>query len=127
MDIDGGTLALAFALTSVPAFLVARSLARSAQRRDPDLQQSRLALLLARLMRIVGAAMLAAAAAMLWAGNDSSRVVLVVLGVALVVNATTILVNNSYPGRPAMLTAIDAGHWLGVLLVMGVVVGAFGS
>ncbi|HZX80274.1 MAG TPA: hypothetical protein VFE72_04885 [Lysobacter sp.] len=86
MDIDGGTLALAFALTSVPAFLVARSLARSAQRRDPDLQQSRLALLLARLMRIVGAAMLAAAAAMLWAGNDSSRVVLVVLGVALVVN-----------------------------------------
>jgi hypothetical protein len=40
---------------------------------------------------------------------------------------TTITVNNAYPGRRLMLTAIDAGHWLGVLLVMGLVIGAFGA
>jgi hypothetical protein len=26
-----------------------------------------------------------------------------------------------------MLTVIDGGHWLGVLLIMGAVIGAFGS
>ncbi len=40
---------------------------------------------------------------------------------------TTIAVNNAYPGRPVALTAIDAGHWLGVLLVMGLVIGLFGA
>jgi hypothetical protein len=37
--------------------------------------------------------------------------------------ATTIAVNNAYPGRPWLLTLIDAGHWLGVLVVMGGVMG----
>ena len=41
--------------------------------------------------------------------------------------ATTITVNNIYPNRPLMLTVIDAGHWLGVLLVMAMVIGAFGA
>ena len=41
--------------------------------------------------------------------------------------ATTILVNNAYPGRRLLLTVIDAGHWLGVLLLMGVVIGLLGS
>lgn len=41
--------------------------------------------------------------------------------------ATTITVNNAYPNRPLMLTLIDAGHWLGVLLVMALVIGAFGG
>ena len=40
---------------------------------------------------------------------------------------TTIAVNNAYPGRRLLLTAIDAGHWLAVLLVMGVVIGLFGA
>lgn len=35
----------------------------------------------------------------------------------------TIWVNNAYPSRSTALTLIDAGHWLGVLLVMGAVVG----
>ena len=39
---------------------------------------------------------------------------------------TTILVNNAFTGRKAMLTAIDAGHWLLVLLVMGAVIGGMG-
>ena len=38
---------------------------------------------------------------------------------------TTILVNNAYPGRRFMLTVIDAGHWLGVLIIIGGVVGYF--
>jgi hypothetical protein len=41
--------------------------------------------------------------------------------------ATTTIVNNAYPARPLLLTVIDAGHWLGVLLVMGVVLGLFGA
>jgi hypothetical protein len=39
---------------------------------------------------------------------------------------TTVLVNNAFTGRKAMLTAIDAGHWLLVLLVMGAVIGGIG-
>lgn len=40
---------------------------------------------------------------------------------------TTQMVNHRYQGSPWMLTAIDAGHWLGVLLVMGLVIGLFGG
>ena len=36
---------------------------------------------------------------------------------------TTMLVNNAFSGRRYVLTAIDAGHWLAVLLVIGVVIG----
>ena len=39
---------------------------------------------------------------------------------------TTIAVNNAFPGRKPMLTVIDSGHWLGVLLIMGAVIGALG-
>ena len=39
---------------------------------------------------------------------------------------TTILVNNAFSGRSYALTAIDAGHWLFALLVMGVVIGWMG-
>jgi peptidoglycan biosynthesis protein MviN/MurJ (putative lipid II flippase) len=40
--------------------------------------------------------------------------------------ATTITVNNAYPGRKFALTIIDAGHWLLVLLIQGAIIGAFG-
>ena len=40
---------------------------------------------------------------------------------------TTVATNNAYPGRKVMLTVIDAGHWLGVMLIIGAVVGAFGG
>ncbi len=40
---------------------------------------------------------------------------------------TTIATNNAYPGRKPMLTVIDAGHWLGVMLIIGAIVGVFGA
>jgi uncharacterized protein DUF1761 len=39
---------------------------------------------------------------------------------------TVLAVNYGFAGRKPMLTVIDAGHWLGVLLVMGAVIGLFG-
>src|SRR4030095_11218183 len=39
---------------------------------------------------------------------------------------TTMLVNNAFAGRSYRLTAIDAGHWLMVMVVMGVVIGWIG-
>ncbi len=36
---------------------------------------------------------------------------------------TTVLVNNAFGGARYMLTLINAGHWLAVILVMGVVIG----
>lgn len=39
---------------------------------------------------------------------------------------TTMGVNHAFSGAKPMLTLIDGGHWLAVLLVMGAVIGAFG-
>ena len=39
---------------------------------------------------------------------------------------TTIAVNYAFADRKPALTLIDAGHWLGVMLIMGAVIGAFG-
>ncbi len=39
---------------------------------------------------------------------------------------TTISVNNAFGMRKPLLTVIDAGHWLGVLIVMGAIIGVFG-
>jgi len=36
------------------------------------------------------------------------------------------VVDHSYEARPRKLTAINAGHWLGVLVIMSVVIGLFG-
>ena len=40
---------------------------------------------------------------------------------------TTLSINNAYPGRKPMLTVIDGGHWLAVMLIMGAIIGAFGG
>ncbi|MDQ8729685.1 DUF1761 domain-containing protein [Bradyrhizobium sp. LHD-71] len=40
---------------------------------------------------------------------------------------TSIAVNNAFTGRKVMLTVIDAGHWLGVTLIIGAILGAFAS
>jgi hypothetical protein len=40
--------------------------------------------------------------------------------------ATTMTVNNAYPGRKFTLTLIDSGHWLAVLVIQGAIIGAFG-
>lgn len=39
---------------------------------------------------------------------------------------TTIAVNNAFCGRKTMLTVIDGAAWLGALLIIGAVLGAFG-
>ena len=39
---------------------------------------------------------------------------------------TTMGVNHAFSGASPKLTAIDGGHWLTVLLVMGAIIGAFG-
>jgi Protein of unknown function (DUF1761) len=40
---------------------------------------------------------------------------------------TTISTNYGFSKRPVMLTVIDAGHWLAVLLLMGIILGAWGA
>jgi 1,4-dihydroxy-2-naphthoate octaprenyltransferase len=40
--------------------------------------------------------------------------------------ATTLAVNYSFGRRPLKLFAIDAGHWLAVFVVQGIVIGAMG-
>ena len=39
---------------------------------------------------------------------------------------TTMGVNHAFSRAKPMLTLIDGGHWLAVLLIMGAVIGAFG-
>ncbi len=38
-----------------------------------------------------------------------------------------LVVNHTFQGAPRALTAIDGGHWLGVLLVQGAIIGAIGA
>ena len=40
--------------------------------------------------------------------------------------ATTLLVNHRFQGATWSLTLIDGGHWLGVLVVQGLVIGLMG-
>jgi hypothetical protein len=40
--------------------------------------------------------------------------------------ATTVAVNNAFGGRKPMLSVIDGIHWLGVLVIQGAIIGAFG-
>ena len=40
--------------------------------------------------------------------------------------ATTVFVNNAYPGRKYSLSVLDSIHWLGVVVIQGAVIGAFG-
>ncbi len=41
--------------------------------------------------------------------------------------ATSLAVNHGYQGSRWSLTVIDGGHWLGVLLIQGAVIGLFGA
>lgn len=40
--------------------------------------------------------------------------------------ATSLSINHGYQGARGLLTLIDGGHWLGVLLIQGAVIGAMG-
>ena len=39
---------------------------------------------------------------------------------------TTMAVNNAFQGKRSSLTLIDGGHWLGVLLIQGAILGWWG-
>ena len=39
---------------------------------------------------------------------------------------TTLAVNYGFQGRPFALTLIDSGHWLGVLVIQGAIIGLMG-
>jgi hypothetical protein len=39
---------------------------------------------------------------------------------------TTVATNHAFEGMKPLVTAIDAGHWLAVLVLMGAIIGAFG-
>lgn len=73
-----------------------------------------MALMLAGLMWHLGGATIRAgviSGALIWAGFVM----------------TTLFVNHRFQAARAALTLIDGGHWLGVLVVQGVVLGAFGT
>ena len=38
---------------------------------------------------------------------------------------TTIVINHGYQGTRSILTLIDGGHWLGVLLIQGAIIGGW--
>jgi hypothetical protein len=38
----------------------------------------------------------------------------------------TVMVNYAFPGRKPLLTVIDAGQWLGALVIMGAILGGIG-
>jgi hypothetical protein len=40
--------------------------------------------------------------------------------------ATTLAVNNVFAMRSPVLIAIDGGHWLGAMVLMGAIIGAWG-
>jgi hypothetical protein len=40
---------------------------------------------------------------------------------------TTTATNQAFEGMRPVVTVIDVGHWLAVLLVMGAIIGAFGA
>ncbi|NNF79452.1 MAG: DUF1761 domain-containing protein [Rhizobiales bacterium] len=41
--------------------------------------------------------------------------------------ATTLIVNHRFQDASWSLTIIDGGHWLGVLMIMGIVIGLIGT
>lgn len=59
-------------------------------------------------------------------GTDLSGGLLTGLAAAVGFALPVTAINYIYPARRAALTLIDGGHWLGVLLVQGAVIGLFG-
>jgi hypothetical protein len=62
-------------------------------------------------------------------GGDPSVVAGLIFGFVFWLGfvATTLAVNHRYEGFGWGLTLIDGGHWLGVLLIIGAVIGWFGG
>jgi len=85
-------LAIVFAVSSLPAFVIARMLRREPEGAPRSAGKARLDRRIAWLMEVVGVIGLAAAAGLWWAGDDRGRVVLVVVAMAVLVNAMVVAV-----------------------------------
>ncbi|MEV8805597.1 DUF1761 domain-containing protein, partial [Mesorhizobium ciceri] len=64
-----------------------------------------------------------------WPGGEPTWLAGLVFGFVLWLGfvATTLSVNHRYENFGWDLTLIDGGHWLGVLLIIGAVIGWFGA
>ncbi|MBF6023678.1 hypothetical protein [Lysobacter niastensis] len=78
---DGLLVPLILAASSLPAFLAAALIARGARRAGQPGAPA-----LARLMLMVGIAILAGAAGLLWAGDNDTRRLAVIVAMVLAVN-----------------------------------------
>ncbi|HEY5782394.1 MAG TPA: hypothetical protein VIT66_11090 [Lysobacter sp.] len=76
---------LVLAISSLPAFIAAALIGRSARATRPDGGRGG-GPALARLMLLVGFAILAGAAGLLWAGDDETRRLVVIVAMVLAVN-----------------------------------------
>ncbi len=99
-----------------------------ARHRKGELNPSRMPFVIAILANLVMATILAGIVSHLGPGQTTIRNGVISgafcwLGFVL----TTMATNYAFTARKPALTVIDGGHWLGVLLIMGAVIGAFGS
>jgi hypothetical protein len=88
---------------------------------------SRTPFIVAIVAELIMAWVLAGALGHLGPGQVSPRNGLItgfILWVGFVI--TTLAVNHAYEGAKRTRTLIDGGHWLGVLLIQGLVIGFFG-
>lgn len=118
--------AAAFVAGAVWYGVLGKQWAASLGKTQDDLKPTALPLILSFLAELVMAYVLAGLIAHTGDVTLSNGVIAALFAWAGFV-ATTVMVNNAYQGNPWSLTAIDAGHWLVVLVVMGVVIGAFGA
>ncbi len=71
---------------------------------------------------VVGHLVLAEGGAVVTLGNGLITALCIWFGFILM----AMLVNHGFQGAKSSLTLIDSGHWLGVLLIQGAVIGLFG-
>lgn len=98
-----------------------------AELKDPDGKMSPLPFIISFVALIVMAWALAGVLGHLGPGQVTARngaISALFLWLGFVV--TTVAVNNAFGGRKFALTVIDSGHWLGALVVEGLIIGAFG-
>ena len=84
MSMNAYVVPLILAISSLPAFIAAALIGRSARATRPDGGRGTPAL--ARLMLLVGIAILAGAAGLLWAGDNETRRLAVTVAMVLAVN-----------------------------------------
>ena len=89
--------------------------------------KSPLSFIIAAVAQLLMATMLAGIMGHLGEGQVTLRNGVVTAGfVWLGFVITTMAVNHTFQGAKRMLTVIDGAHWLGVLVVQGIIIGLFG-